>query len=185
MPSLSYTTTMTTPRARVWLFVRDVNNWAPLVKGYQSHELITERESVWAVKGELGPVSRTTKFRITVTEWVEGEKVAFTVKGLNEPITGEGSITVRDDGSGTQISGNGTVQFGGALAPMVNRLIAPFVQSTADELVTKIVAAVQGTPEPAIEKPTATGSRNALVRLYLCILRWMKTKLSGRKQSDK
>jgi carbon monoxide dehydrogenase subunit G len=186
MPSLNYTTNMTVPRDRVWVFVRDINNWASLVKGYQGHELIGERESIWTVKGELGPVTRITKVRITVTEWVDGERVAFAVKGLNEPITGEGSITVRDAGTGTEISGTGNIQFGGALAPMVNRLIAPFVESVADDLVTKIVATVQGGPlAAAAGAPGAAGWRGALKRLYARIARWVRARFSaGRTPSD-
>jgi carbon monoxide dehydrogenase subunit G len=181
MPSLDYTTKMTTARDRVWLFVKDMNNWAPLVKGYQNHELITERESIWTVKGELGPINRTTKFHITITERVDGERVAFAVKGLNEPVTGEGAISLRDDGTGTEINGKGDIQFGGAMGPMVNRLLTPFVQSIADDLVTKIVAAVQETPPvQPIKMPAMARWRSALKRLYLRIADWMMAKFTGR-----
>lgn len=143
MASINYVTNMAMPKEHAWLFVQDINNWAPLTKGYQSHEVINDRESIWTVKGEIGPFCRVTKFHVTVTEWVDGERVGFMVKGLNEPITGDGSISLRDDGGGTEISGEGHIHFRGVLAPMVDRLFAPWVRSAADELVTKIVAAVQ------------------------------------------
>ena len=146
MPEISYTTTMGAPRTEVWAFVRDVNNWAPFARGYQAHEVVDDRESVWTVKGDLGPISRVTKVRVTITEWIEGEKVAFTVVGLNEPISGEGAIRLGDDAGGarTEIVGEGVLQFGGSLGPVVNHLIGPWVQEGADELVTRIVAAVTG-----------------------------------------
>jgi hypothetical protein len=98
------------------------------------------------VKGDLGPISRITKFRVNITEWVEGERVAFTVTGLNEPINGQGAISIADggDASSTAIQGNATIEMGGTLGPVVNQLIVPFVEEGADELVTKIVIAVTG-----------------------------------------
>ena len=144
MPEITYTTTMQAPRADVWEFVRDMNNWAPFARGYQTHELLNERESVWTVKVDLGPISRVTKFHVSIVEWVEGERVAFTVNGLNEPITGQGAIQLSDDGPGTRIVGDATLAFGGSLGPVVNQLIVPWIQAGADELVTKIVAAVSG-----------------------------------------
>ncbi len=136
---------MKAPRAEVWEFVHDMNNWAPFTRGYQSHELLNDRESVWTVKGDLGPISRVTKFHVTITEWIDGEKVAFTVRGLNEPINGRGAITIADgEAATTLIHGNATIEMGGTLGPVVNQLIVPFVEEGADELVTKIVIAVTG-----------------------------------------
>ena len=143
MPSVDYTKTIDVPLTEVWSFVRDMNNWAPLVKGYQSHEVLNERESLWNVKADLGVLSRATKARVEITEWVEGERVAFTMKGVNEPIEGGGVIQLREAGAGTEIRGEATLNFGGLMGPIANRLIGPLVRDQAEELVTKIVAAVQ------------------------------------------
>lgn len=146
MPEISYKTTMAAPRQTVWEFVRDINNWAPLTRGYQAHEIVNDRESVWTVKGDVGPISRVTKFHVMITEWVDGERVAFIVKGLNEPISGSGAISIADDdaAASTAIQGNATIEMGGTLGPVVNHLIVPFVEEGADELVTKIIIAVTG-----------------------------------------
>lgn len=146
MPEISYTATMNAPRARVWEFVRDMSNWAPFTHGYQSHEELNERESVWTVKADLGPISRITSVHVTITEWVEGERVAFTITGRNEPVTGEGAIQLSDEAGAarTEIRGEAVVQFGGSLGPVMNELIVPFIRSGADELVTKIVLAITG-----------------------------------------
>jgi carbon monoxide dehydrogenase subunit G len=146
MPAISYTTTMGAPRTRVWEFVRDMNNWAPFTRGYQSHEIISERESIWTVRGDLGPISRITKVEVHITEWIEGERVGFTVRGLNEPLTGGGAIMLSDAEAGgrTQIQGDATIDFGGSLGPVVNHLIGPFIESGADELVVQIIEAVTG-----------------------------------------
>lgn len=144
MPEISYTTTMGAPRTRVWEFVRDMNNWAPFTRGYQSHEIISDAESLWTVRGDLGPISRVTKVQVLITEWIEGERVAFTVKGINEPLTGGGAIMLADAGQRTEIRGDATIEFGGSLGPVVNHLIGPFIESGADELVVQIVEAVTG-----------------------------------------
>ena len=150
MPTVDYTRTIDIPLAEVWSFVRDMNNWAPLVKGYQSHEVLDERASIWNVKADLGFLSRATKARVDITEWVEGERVAFTMKGINEPIEGAGRIQLRETETGTEIHGQATLNFGGLMGPIANKLIGPLVREQAEELVTKIAAAVQ---ERSEEKP--------------------------------
>ncbi len=175
MPAVNYTTVMAAPRTTVWEFVRDMNNWAPFTRGYQSHEILNEQESIWTVKGELGPISRVTKFHIVITEWVEGERVGFTLKGLNEPITGGGAIRLADALSEleTEIQGEATLTFGGSIGPVVNHLIGPFIKSGADDLVTKIIIAIVGEAPPrkrfflvAAVAGTWNAIRSALRRLW-------------------
>ena len=150
MPEVDYTAIIEVPRPTVWEFVRDMNNWAPFATGYQSHEVISDRESIWTVKGDVGPISRVTKFRVIITEWVEQEKVAFTVEGLNEPITGEGAITITDtESGGTEIHADAAINFGGSLGPIIGPFIGPWIKSGADDLVTQIAVALQ----PDYEKP--------------------------------
>jgi probable F420-dependent oxidoreductase len=145
MPNVSYTATIDVARATVWDFVQDINNWAPFARGYQEHEIINDRESVWLVKGDIGPISRVTKFHVQITEWLERERVAFVLKGLNESVTGEGAILLIDssEGSGTEIRGDAAIEFGGSLGPAINHLFVPWLRAGADELVTKIAVALQ------------------------------------------
>ena len=152
MPEVSYTTTIDVGRDAVWQFVKDLNNWAPFAKGYQSHEIINDDESIWTVRGDIGPISRITKFHIQITEWMDGEGVTFVVKGLNEPISGQGAIRLTDtnNGQGTEIRADANLEVGGALGPVVNHLLAPWIRGGADELVTKIALALQ----PDYERPS-------------------------------
>jgi probable F420-dependent oxidoreductase len=145
MPKVDYTTTIEVQRSTVWEFVRDMNNWAPFAKGYQAHEVVNDRESLWTVKGDIGPISRVTKFHVQITEWIEGEGVGFVLKGINESISGEGTIRLADASAGTQIRGEALLEFGGTLGPVINNLFLPWVKSGADELVTKIAVALQPT----------------------------------------
>lgn len=96
MPEVEYSTTMALPRERVWDFVKDMNNWAPMLTGYQKHEIIDDKDSVWTLKGDVGILSRQVRLQAHITEWVDNEKVAFTLTGLNEKVDGGGELVMAD-----------------------------------------------------------------------------------------
>lgn len=96
MPEVEYATTMSLPRPLIWDFVKDMNNWAPFLTGYQKHEILDETDSVWTLKGDVGILSRVVKLQAHITEWVDQERVAFTLTGLNEKVDG-GGVLVMDD----------------------------------------------------------------------------------------
>jgi len=144
MEKVDYNTTVDIPLAVMWDFIKDFSNWAPMVKGYQTHDMVDERKSIWTIRGEFGPFSRLTKFDNIITEWVEKDRVAFELKGLNEPVTGYGVVQLAPSyaGSGSTISAEVGFNAGGALGPLINRLVRPWVRTVAEELVEKLVAAV-------------------------------------------
>jgi carbon monoxide dehydrogenase subunit G len=94
MPEVEYKTTMRLQPEQVWEFVRDMNNWAPFLTGYQKHEIESETDSVWTLKGDVGVLSRTVRMRAHVTEWNGPERVAFTLVGLDEVVEGGGTLTI-------------------------------------------------------------------------------------------
>jgi carbon monoxide dehydrogenase subunit G len=102
VPETEYSTTATLPVAAIWEFVRDMDNWAPFVAGYQSHRKEGETDSRWVLKGDVGVLTRTLEFRVHVTEWAGPERVAFEIEGLNEPLRGAGEFRMepwRHDGA--------------------------------------------------------------------------------------
>lgn len=92
MPSAEHSKIVYAPLPLVWTFVRDIENWAPLVTGYQRHETLSESESFWFLKGELGGLTRIAEFKVHIDEWDEAGHVTFSLKGINEPVTGSGSF---------------------------------------------------------------------------------------------
>jgi carbon monoxide dehydrogenase subunit G len=94
MPEVEYVTTMTLAPERVWEFVRDMNNWAPFLTGYQKHEIESETDSIWTLKGDVGVLSRTVRLKAHVTEWNGPERVSFTLVGLDEVVEGGGTLTI-------------------------------------------------------------------------------------------
>src|ERR1700689_3641435 len=95
MPEVEYTTQVGLPREAVWEFVKDMNNWAPYLTGYQTHEVLSETDSIWTLKGDVGVLARIVKLKAHVTDWSGPDRVAFTLTGLNEPVEGGGELVMR------------------------------------------------------------------------------------------
>lgn len=81
-----------------------MDNWAPLVTGYQSHEKQSETDSLWTLRGDVGALSRVVQFQVHITDWSGPSRVAFALKGLNEPLEGGGSFEMRGSDSGGAVS---------------------------------------------------------------------------------
>lgn len=92
LPEAEYSTTARLPVPVIWAYVREMDNWAPFLRGYQSHEKRSDADSVWVLKGDVGMVTRTVKFHVHVDEWGEPSRVRFTLKGLNEQMEGGGEF---------------------------------------------------------------------------------------------
>jgi carbon monoxide dehydrogenase subunit G len=99
MPSVAYSTEMSLLPAAIWEFVQEMDNWAPFMLGYQTHEKQTETESMWTLRSDVGAMSRIAKFQVSITEWNGPKKVAFSLTGINEPVKGSGIVTVVELGS--------------------------------------------------------------------------------------
>ena len=94
MPSVEHSEFVDAAPSQIWAFVRNMDNWAPFVTGYQRHEKLSESESIWHLKGELGGLTRIAEFKVLIDEWDEGGKVRFSLRGVNEPVTGSGQFLV-------------------------------------------------------------------------------------------
>ncbi len=94
MAEAEYSTTAKLPVNTIWEFVKEMDNWARFLRGYQSHEKESETDSLWTLKGELGAMARTLKFRVHITEWAGPERVSFELVGLNEAMQGGGEFVM-------------------------------------------------------------------------------------------
>lgn len=92
MPEAEHSTTARLPVPVIWGYVREMDNWAPFLRGYQSHEKQSDTDSIWVLKGDVGMMTRTVKFHVHIDEWGEPSRVLFTLKGLNEPMQGGGEF---------------------------------------------------------------------------------------------
>jgi len=168
MPEVVATIQINAPLTEVWSFVQDMDNWAPLMKGYVGHEKQSEADSVWTLTGDLGPFSKTVDLKVHVTEWLDSERVSFQMEGVTEQVTATGSLAL----SNTQVParprsvfqrlldwllrrpmlGTGvgessltftfSIQAGGAMAPMINPMIGPYSDAVARELLSSVAKAL-------------------------------------------
>lgn len=92
MAEVEYTTSARLPVEVIWDFVQEIDNWAPMLTGYQSHEKESADDSLWVLKGDVGAMTRTLKLRVHVSEWAGPERVVFQLEGLNELMTGDGTF---------------------------------------------------------------------------------------------
>lgn len=95
MPEVEYSTTAKLPVDVIWDFVKEMDNWATFVAGYQSHEKQSPDDSVWVLKGDVGALARIVKFQVHVDEWAGPERVIFSLKGVNEPMEGSGTFLLQ------------------------------------------------------------------------------------------
>src|SRR2546423_6210539 len=96
MPEVEYITSMSLPPETVWDFVKDMNNWAPFLTGYQKHEIVSETDSIWTLKGDVGVLARRVQLKAHVTEWSGPDRVSFTLTGINEQVDGGGVLRMSD-----------------------------------------------------------------------------------------
>ena len=135
MPAGTHTVQLPVGIQDIWSFVSDMDKWAPLVPGYIEHEIINDRESTWAFKGDLGFMKKTVKLKIDIIEWIEPTTVTFNLKGLSDNFKGGGYFKAEAiDATNTKMTGNLDITAGGAMGPMVNTILKNFVPKTAEEL---------------------------------------------------
>lgn len=103
MPEVTYSTVINAPIETIWDFVKDMNNWAPFVTGYQEHEVIDDADSIWTLNGDVGVMTRKAKFRMHVTEWAGPTRVAFTMIGLTEQVQGGGIFLMAPVGAPQEV----------------------------------------------------------------------------------
>src|SRR5690625_2826499 len=135
MPAGTHTVELDVGIQDIWNFVSDMDRWAPLVPGYIEHEIISDEQSTWTFKGDIGIMQKTVKLQIDITEWTEPSLVTFDLKGLNENFSGDGYFeaeTISD--SKTKMSGNLDITAQGMMGPMVNSILKSFVPKTAQQL---------------------------------------------------
>lgn len=141
MPQGSHTVEVPLNIETIWDFVHDMNNWAPLVPGYIDHEIITERQSTWSFKGDLGFMKKKVKLQIDIKEWNEPSEVLFDLKGLSDNFIGGGFFKAEAiDENTTNMTGHLDITAAGMMGPMINQILTKFVPQTAQELTDAIVA---------------------------------------------
>lgn len=124
---------------QIWDFVKDMNNWAPLVPGYIAHEISNDKQSTWEFKGDIGIMKKKVKLQIDIIDWIEPSAVTFNLKGLSENFAGNGYFKAEAiDENKTLMKGCLDITAAGAMGPMINVILKNFVPQTATDLTNAI-----------------------------------------------
>ena len=135
MPSVEHTALVEAPMEVVWKYLEDMSNWAPYLEGYQKHEEINDKESIWTLKGDMGVLARVVEIKITITEWVDFEKIAFEIEGITERINGGGTfIPTSKSSETTELFFEFTIKAGGLIGPVANVLMKPMLKPVASNM---------------------------------------------------
>ncbi|HYK72416.1 MAG TPA: SRPBCC family protein [Pseudoneobacillus sp.] len=135
MPSGIHHIEMNLPIEDIWKFVKDMDNWAPLVPGYIQHKKLNERQSTWEFKSDLGIMKKKVSLMIDIKEWIEPTKVTFHLKGINEKFNGSGYFRAESISKDkTKMTGFLDINAEGAMGGMVNNILKTVVPNTAEEL---------------------------------------------------
>ncbi len=165
MPEVRAHRSVPRPLTEVWAFVREMDNWAPMLRGYVGHEKHSETKSTWTLTGELGPFSKTVDLAVEVTEWVDADRVGFALSGVTEQVTGRGMLSLRADapertawqafwdwlfrrsqvGKGdANLTFDFAIDAQGPMGPMINPMLGPYADLVARDLLDKVAAHVSG-----------------------------------------
>lgn len=123
------------PIENVWDFVKDMDNWAPLVPGYIGHQKFNERRSTWEFKSDIGIMKKKVSLLIDITKWNEPNLVTFNLKGLNEKFSGQGYFKAEEVGNNlTRMTGYLEIVAEGAMGSIVNNILKTSIPKTAEEM---------------------------------------------------
>lgn len=144
MPSELYRAEVNLPIHSIWRFISVMDNWAPLVPGYIEHEIISDKESTWKFKSDLGIIKKKIHLKVDITSWIEPTKVTFNLTGINEKMTGQGYFEAK------RINENNTLMTGyleiipeGKMAKMINSKLKKNLVEMTEELTEAIISKVE------------------------------------------
>lgn len=136
MASSVHSVQVQTTEETLWLFIKNKDEWAPLIPGYLHHEFESNEEMIWVFKGDFGIVQKAVKLKLTVNGTEENKKLLFDLEGLSDNINGKGYFTMEPAGDGVfTLTGSLDMKAGGFLAGMINPVLEKFVPETTEQLV--------------------------------------------------
>jgi carbon monoxide dehydrogenase subunit G len=126
---------MAIPIVKIWNFIQSMDNWAPLVPGYISHEIINEKESNWIFTGDLGLIRKKINMKVLITSLSAPNEVRFTLTGISEKLIGVGSFEAKDLGpKKTTMKGSLEINAKGPKGPMINTFLKSKLPQITKEL---------------------------------------------------
>ncbi|WP_102272982.1 CoxG family protein [Cytobacillus massiliigabonensis] len=146
MTSFSHQVEVNVPVHFVWEFVSNIDYWAPLVPGYINHHILTEKESTWSFKSDIGIMKKKIELKVDITSWQEPSKITFNLTGLNEKFSGHGFFTVEAiNQQKSLMTGHLDIKAEGIMAKMANAILQSSLPETTTDLTAAVAAKIQET----------------------------------------
>jgi carbon monoxide dehydrogenase subunit G len=139
MPSEMQQIELAIPITVIWDFIRDANNWAPLVPGYIQHEQMNDNIITWDFKSDLGIMKKKVTLVIDIKEWNEPNRVSFELRRTNEKYIGEGYFEAQAlNKNKTRLTGFLEINASGAIGSLANSLFKNAIPISTDEVASAI-----------------------------------------------
>lgn len=131
-------------RDLVWSYTSDMKNWAANMPGYQSFEPLSDTDSRWTLQLKLGPFRRTVKMTVHITEWIEPERVSFTLKSETDPVSGSGGFIATHQGEQeTEVDLRLRIDSTGPMAGMMESMAKPVLTRMQKSFAKAITADIE------------------------------------------
>ncbi|MFZ7944241.1 MULTISPECIES: CoxG family protein [Bacillaceae] len=139
MPSEIQHVELDIPIEVIWDFIRDENNWAPLVPGYIQHEKINDRQISCEFKSDLVVMKKKVTLVIDIIEWNEPSKICFELKRKNEKYIGEGYFEAKAiNRNKTRVTGFLDINATGSMGTLAKTLFKKAIQISDEEVAVAI-----------------------------------------------
>lgn len=144
MPSEKQQIELAIPINVIWDFIRDANNWAPLVPGYIQHEQLNENIITWEFKSDLGIIKKKVSLIIDIKEWNEPTRISFELRRSNEKYIGEGYVEAHAvTQKKTLLTGFLEINASGALGSLANSLFKNAIPKSSEEVAAAIASKLE------------------------------------------
>jgi carbon monoxide dehydrogenase subunit G len=130
--------TFAAPPARVWDLLMDPAAIASCIPGCETLEPEGSDRYHARLTVALAAITGTYDGTVIISEKVEHKSYRLTVEGQGRPgfVKGNAAIALRPDGDGTVVDVNGTIQTGGPIARVGQRLISGVAKMMQDRFFT-------------------------------------------------
>lgn len=144
MPVCSHQVKVNVPIHSIWEFVSNMDNWAPLVPGYIDHNILSEKESTWSFKSDIGIIKKKIDLKVDITTWKEPTKVTFNLTGLNEKFTGHGYFLAEaQNNANNLITGYLNIKAEGMMAKVANSILNTNLPEITAELTEAVASKME------------------------------------------
>lgn len=139
MPNAIHTVELPLSNDVIWNFLKDYNNWAPLIPGYIEHEAQQDTQFTWTLLADLGFTKKKITLQVDITESIEPTDVKFNIKGLSDNFDGNGYFNIASgNNESAQVAGSLDLSAGGFMGMMINPVLESFVPKATTDLTNSI-----------------------------------------------